>query len=95
MPDAARLRVVVVYAEPDRVFRVGVVLAPGATVADALASARLRESCPGVQVDPARIGIFGKRVALDAALRDGDRVEIYRPLKIDPKDARRRRANRR
>jgi putative ubiquitin-RnfH superfamily antitoxin RatB of RatAB toxin-antitoxin module len=44
------------------------------------------------EADLTRAGIFGKPVATSAMLRDGDRVEIYRPLKIDPKEARRRRA---
>jgi len=40
------------------------------------------------------VGIFGRRVELDAPLRDGDRVEIYRPLVADPREARRRRVKR-
>ncbi len=49
------------------------------------------------EIDLARnaVGVFGERVALDSPLRDGDRVEIYRPLALDPKQARRRRALRR
>jgi uncharacterized protein len=43
-------------------------------------------------IDPARIGVFGRVVSSTTLLRDGDRVEIYRALKIDPKEARRRRA---
>lgn len=39
-----------------------------------------------------RVGIFGKKVALETELRSGDRVEIYRPLQMDPKEARRKRA---
>jgi putative ubiquitin-RnfH superfamily antitoxin RatB of RatAB toxin-antitoxin module len=58
-------------------------LPAGATVRDALAASGLEaHAC----------GIFGKRVALDRKLAEGDRVEIYRPLAIDPKEARRRRA---
>lgn len=37
---------------------------------------------------PAHVGIFGKETPLDYSLKDGDRIEIYRPLKIDPKQAR-------
>ena len=58
-------------------------LPAGATVRDALAASGLE--------GPA-CGIFGKRVALDRKLAEGDRVEIYRPLALDPKEARRRRA---
>jgi putative ubiquitin-RnfH superfamily antitoxin RatB of RatAB toxin-antitoxin module len=46
---------------------------------------------PEVAFDPSRLGVFSRRVSPDDTLRDGDRVEIYRPLTIDPKDARRRR----
>ena len=60
-------------------------LPDGATVRDALAATGLK----GTQA-----GIFGKRVTMDTRLADGDRVEIYRPLKLDPKEARRRRARR-
>ena len=50
------------------------------------------QELPQVTFDPARLGIFSRRVAADDVLQDGDRVEIYRPLTLDPKDARRRRA---
>ena len=61
-------------------------LRDGATVADALASCRLpRDGISGYAV-------FGERVAMDTALRDGDRLELLAPLRIDPKEARRRRA---
>ena len=79
------LRVEVVHARPDGVEVVEIRLPEGATVRDALAASGLK----GVQV-----GIFGKRVKMDARLADGDRVEIYRPLAMDPKETRRRRARR-
>ena len=92
MPDAALLRVAVVYAEPRRVFSVALELPPGATVADAIERSGIRAARPGLEIRADRVGVFARRVALDAALRDGDRVEIYRPLTLDPKEARRRRA---
>jgi putative ubiquitin-RnfH superfamily antitoxin RatB of RatAB toxin-antitoxin module len=61
-------------------------LPEGATVQDALAKA-------GIVARSA--GIFGEQVAPGTRLREGDRVEVYRPLSIDPKEARRRRAVRR
>lgn len=78
------MRVEVVLAFPDRVEHVRVELPAGATAGDAVAAAGFSEAHA--------IGIFGKRVKLDHPLREGDRVEIYRPLAIDPKEARRRRA---
>ena len=83
----ARLRVEVVEALPESAWRVGLSLEVGATVADALRAAGRAAAGP--------VGIHGRRASLDHVLVDGDRVEIYRPLRADPKDARRRRALRR
>lgn len=92
MAEPTRIKVMVVYAEPGRAFSVAMELASGATVGDAIAASRIRERRPEVEIDPARVGIFARRVSLDTPLSDGDRVEIYRPLLIDPKEARRKRA---
>ena len=87
------IRVSVVYAEPQRQITREVEIRTDATVADAIAvSGILRELPPDFA--PAGIGIFGSKVARDARLRDGDRIELYRPLQIDPKEARRKRAQR-
>ena len=64
-------------------------MAEGSTVRDAVLASGL---LPHDDADRCPVGIFGKKKAPDAVLRDGDRVEIYRPLVADPKDARRRRA---
>jgi putative ubiquitin-RnfH superfamily antitoxin RatB of RatAB toxin-antitoxin module len=79
------LKVEVVDARPDQVEIVEIRLPDGATVRDALTAAGLKGN---------QAGIFGKRVAMDTRLADGDRVEIYRPLAMDPKETRRRRARR-
>ena len=84
MPD---LRVSVVYTEPARQFVRELNLPPDSTVADALRCADLTPARGDV-----RFGIFGRLVDAATPLRDGDRVEIYRPLKVDPKEARRNRA---
>ena len=76
----------VVRAWPRRHEQVHVVLPAGATVEDALAAS----GWP--LLDIAAVAIFGERVERHARLHDGDRVELLRPLSIDPKDARRRRA---
>ncbi len=92
MHDPSRIAVSVVYAEPERVFSADLVLPQGATVADAIAESRIRDAWPGVEIRMDRLGVFARKVSHDTLLRDGDRVEIYRPLKIDPKEARRKRA---
>jgi len=84
------IAVEVVLALPDRTLFKRVVLDAAATVEDAIAAAELGEDRRWV--DSQRLGIFGRRVALEQLLRDGDRVEIYQPLLLDPKEARRRRA---
>jgi uncharacterized protein len=89
----APLSVEVCYALPHRQWVWRVRLAGGSTVADAIARSGLSATLPDVRVDDAHLGIFSRAVTLSTPLRDGDRVEIYRPLQTDPKDARRRRAD--
>ena len=67
-------------------------LREGSTVICAIESCALELSLPPGAVDPARLGIFGRKVAPDQLLHDGDRIEVYRPLVLDPMEARRRRA---
>lgn len=92
MPEAPHIRVSVIYAEPDRAFSVDLAMSEGCTVADAIERSGIRDAVPGIEIRDDRLGIFARKAGLTTRLRDGDRVEIYRPLKIDPKEARRRRA---
>jgi putative ubiquitin-RnfH superfamily antitoxin RatB of RatAB toxin-antitoxin module len=87
-----KIRVAVVYALPEAQRVVELELQPGATVADALAASRLEEIMPGNSFAGIRIGVWGAGVSPEAELRDRDRVEIYRELVADPKQARRQRA---
>lgn len=84
----------VCYALPERLWRVRLELADGATVGEAIELAGFAAEFP--DVDPAMmgVGIFSRLCGLQDRLHDGDRVEIYRPLIHDPKDARRSRAKR-
>ena len=79
------LRVEVVDARRDGARVIEVELPAGALVRDALAASGLKAS---------QVGIFGRKATLETRLADGDRVELYRPLAVDPKEARRRRARR-
>jgi putative ubiquitin-RnfH superfamily antitoxin RatB of RatAB toxin-antitoxin module len=90
----ARLRVEVVYALADGVDAVVVELGRGATVADALRASGLPQRHPEIVPEKARAGVFGRERRPGEALADGDRVEVYRPLKVDPGQARRERARR-
>ena len=63
----------------------------GTTVRDALRASGLLHAGSGVDLTQCKVGIWGKLRGLDHPLRDRDRVEVYRPLKVDPKEARRQR----
>ena len=89
-----RIRVEVAYALRDRQVLLTADLEEGSTVEQAIRRSGILEAFPEIDVARARLGIFGREVSLDAQMRDGDRVEIYRPLIADPKDARRQRAQR-
>jgi uncharacterized protein len=87
-----RITVVVAYSPaPRQVEQVSVTLTAPATVADALRASGLLERHPEIEPGRHDIGVWGKLRAPADALRDGDRVELYRPLKVDPKEARRQR----
>jgi len=88
------ITVSVVFALPERATEIELALPAGATVGEAIARSRIAERHPEVDFSRAATGVFGRRVRRDAVLADGDRVEIYRPLLADPKDARRQRAKR-
>lgn len=80
------MKVEVVRAAPGSAECVSVTLPPAATVRDAVQAAGLPHDN--------LFGVFGRRVGPEHRLAEGDRVEIYRPLAADPKEARRRRARR-
>jgi len=94
MPDEpleSTIEVEVVYAERDRQILRALRLPAGSTVAQAIAAARILEIVPDQQAVGAT-GIFGRLVHDGEVLSDGDRIELYRSLLLDPKEARRRRA---
>ena len=93
--DVTRLRVEIVYATPGRQECVHLEMPAGATAMAAVRASGLPERHPEIELASAKIGLFGRVVAPEATLVDGDRVEIYRPLAVDPKLARRARALRR
>jgi putative ubiquitin-RnfH superfamily antitoxin RatB of RatAB toxin-antitoxin module len=92
MTDARTLRCEVAYALPGRQSVVEVTLARGSTVADAVSASGLLSMHPELSREGLVLGIFGVPVAPERVVQDGDRVEIYRPLQVDPRTARRERA---
>ncbi|WP_438396197.1 RnfH family protein [Caballeronia sp. DA-9] len=86
------LSIEVCYALPDGEGAVRALsLAEGATVQQAIDASGLLAMFPEIDLGMQKVGVFGKIQPLDAMLADHDRVEIYRPLKVDPKVARQRR----
>ena len=90
--SSANINVEVIYALPDRQPLLRVQLAEGATVEDAIRASGVLDEFPEIDLANNKVGIFSKLVKLDEAVRDKDRVEIYRPLIADPKEVRRKRA---
>jgi len=86
------LRVEVAHATPHRQVLLAITVPAGCTVAQAIERSGIRTHFPDLAVDPDAVGIFGRKVPPDQVLREGDRVEIYRPLQTDPKESRRQRA---
>lgn len=86
------IRVAVAVAFPGRQEVIELELPDGATVADAIVGARKDERLAKLDTGAMRAGIWSREADLAGVLRDGDRVELYRGLKADPKEARRRRA---
>ena len=89
---AAEIRVEIVYAEPQRAVIKTLSLPRGASLADALLLAAQEPNFNSIDFANAALGIHGQPARRDQLLSDGDRIEIYRPLKEDPKAARRQRA---
>jgi uncharacterized protein len=91
----ASLCIGLVYSPaPGQVLEQWIQLAPGATVGQAVQHSGLMAQYPVLQLSSISLGVWGKPCGLDTVLRDRDRVEIYRPLKLDPKEARRLRHRR-
>lgn len=88
------LKVEVVYALREEQVLLALEVETGTTVRQAIERSGVLRRFPEINLARARVGIFGRPVRPDALLHDGDRVEIYRPLIADPKQARRERAKR-
>ena len=89
----ATIEVQVCYALPDSSFLRALNVPAGTTIEQAVAQSGLLQAIPGINLAVNMVGIHGKRKPLDSVLHQHDRVEVYRPLQADPKEARRRRAS--
>lgn len=86
------LSVEIAYALPETQLLIELEVVAGTTAREAIENSGILRRFPEIDLPGQKIGIFGKVVKPDCVLKPGDRVEIYRPLIADPKDARRRRA---
>jgi hypothetical protein len=89
------IRLEIVYAQPQHSIVKALNMPQGALIADALAAAAADEAFRGVDLANCAVGIFGRVAPRDQMLKDGDRLEIYRPLLEEPKLARRKRVSKR
>lgn len=92
MSDAGLIKVEVAYARSERQLILPVNVPVGTTALEAVRQSGIGKQFAEIDPDAARLGIFGKAIKPGQVLTEGDRVEIYRPLKADPKEARRARA---
>ncbi|BAN35785.1 protein rnfH [Sulfuricella denitrificans skB26] len=84
------MKISVAYASPTRQAWLSVEVPDGATISDAIARSGVLQQFPEIDLEQQKVGIFGKLTKLDAALADGDRIEIYRPITCDPKMVKRK-----
>ncbi len=86
------ISITVCYATPEKQVQIALSVEESCTVELAIKRSNILEQFPEIKLSAIAVGIFGQRVKLDSNLQDGDRIEIYRPLIMDPKEARRLRA---
>lgn len=89
---AETIEIEVVYATRDKQELEALRVPAGTTALEAIAISGLRRAFPDMVVDGNALGVFSRKVAPDYVMQPGDRLEIYRPLKADPKEVRRQRA---
>jgi len=86
------MQVEVVFALATRQVLLTVHVSEGATVADAVSASGIARQFPGVDLDALQAGIWGQPVDRDRVVSEGERVELFRPLEMDPREARRLKA---
>ena len=90
---AKQLHVQVYYATSGHETIRDLVVAEGTTIEQAIALSGMLQQIPGIDLAVQPVGLYGKKRPLDTVLRERDRIEIYRPLVADPKESRRKRAD--
>jgi len=85
----------VAYAKPEQQVIISLEMPEDATVEQTIKASGILEQFPEIDTSDLKVGIFGNVCKLERLIREGDRIEVYRPLIHDPKDARRERASKR
>ena len=92
MDEVRPLRLTIVYSPAPREVREWALeLPPGATVAQALEASGIASEFPGLELSGDSVGVWGRKAGPADVVQEGDRIEVYRPLRVDPKVARRER----
>ena len=89
---AERIKVTVCYAPASNPILYALDVEEGTTIGQAIEMSGILQEAPEINLVTMPVGIYGKKKTLETVLRARDRIEIYRPLIADPKEARRRRA---
>lgn len=84
------MQIGVTYTEPGQQIWLNIEVPEGATAREAIERSGILKQFPHIDLEAQKVGIFGRLVKPDAALRAGDRVEIYRPITCDPQTVPRR-----
>lgn len=87
------MKIEVAYALPDEQVIIPLQVDAGTTIEQAIRLSGIQERYPQIDLNENKVGVFGKICKLDTSLREQDRVEIYRKLIADPKESRRKRAD--
>lgn len=86
------IKITVVFAAKEKQIDIPLIVEENCTIALAIARSKIIEQCPEIKLSDNRVGIFGQLATPNTIVTAGDRVEIYRPLTIDPKELRRLKA---
>ncbi len=89
---AESINIEVAWGHPGKQILLALAVERGTTLLEAIELSGIREQVPQLEIDTARLGVFSRKKPPEYVLKEGDRIEIYRPLLADPKEMRRKRA---
>lgn len=92
MDQTKTYQISIVYGYADKQTMLSLNVDAGTSAEEAIIKSGIQTLWPEIDLAHIKIGIFGKKVTLNTPVKDGDRIELYRPLTIDPKQARKLRA---